>query len=75
MDGADSQTVADRLVDKVDDILKPEIVHWAAYYVDRLLRRLYLLTQPGTEDAPRAKEDLPPGSVRCQSDEVCQARS
>ena len=29
------QTIADRLVDKVDDTLKPQIVHWAAYYVGR----------------------------------------
>ena len=28
-----SQTIADRLVEKVDDELKKQIVHWAAYYV------------------------------------------
>ena len=30
---ADWQTIAERLVDKVDDTLKPQIVHWAAHYV------------------------------------------
>jgi replication factor C subunit 3/5 len=27
------KTVAERIVDKVDDTLKPQIIHWAAYYV------------------------------------------
>lgn len=31
------QTIADRIVDKVDDVLKPQIVHWAAHYVSRVL--------------------------------------
>jgi len=35
-DGANSQTIAERLVDKVDDDLKPQIVHWAAHYVSRV---------------------------------------
>lgn len=30
------KTVADRIVDKVDDVLKPQIVHWAAHYVGRV---------------------------------------
>ena len=34
--GANSQTIAERLVDKVDDDLKPQIVHWAAHYVSRV---------------------------------------
>jgi len=34
---ADSQTIAERLVDKVDDDLKPQIIHWAAHYVSPLL--------------------------------------
>jgi replication factor C subunit 3/5 len=29
---ADFQTIAERLVDKVDDDLKPQIIHWAAHY-------------------------------------------
>lgn len=28
-----AQTVAERLVEKVDDTLKEQIIHWAAYYV------------------------------------------
>lgn len=28
-----TQTVADRLIEKVDDDLKPQIIHWAAHYV------------------------------------------
>ena len=35
-DDADSQTIAERLVDKVDDDLKPQIIHWAAHYVSAL---------------------------------------
>jgi replication factor C subunit 3/5 len=27
------QTVTDRLVEKVDDELKPQIIHWASHYV------------------------------------------
>ena len=30
-DGA--QTISERLVEKVDDELKKQIVHWTAYYV------------------------------------------
>lgn len=33
--GTDEQTIAERIVDKVDDDLKPQIVHWAAHYVSR----------------------------------------
>lgn len=28
-----AKTVAERLVEKVDDTLKEQIIHWAAYYV------------------------------------------
>ena len=28
-----TQTLTDRMVDKVDEELKPEIIHWAAEYV------------------------------------------
>jgi replication factor C subunit 3/5 len=27
------QTIAERIIEKVDDDLKPQVVHWAAYYV------------------------------------------
>ncbi|ORY28295.1 P-loop containing nucleoside triphosphate hydrolase protein [Naematelia encephala] len=30
------KTIAERIVDKVDDTLKPQIVHWAAYYELRM---------------------------------------
>ena len=32
-DWADGQTIAERIVDKVDDDLKPQVIHWAAHYV------------------------------------------
>ncbi|WWC89748.1 uncharacterized protein L201_004674 [Kwoniella dendrophila CBS 6074] len=30
------KTISDRIVDKVDDALKPQIIHWAAYYELRM---------------------------------------
>jgi hypothetical protein len=27
------QTVAERVAEKVDDVLKAEVIHWAAFYV------------------------------------------
>lgn len=36
-----TQTLTDRMVDKVDEELKPEIIHWAAEYVSlTILRRV-----------------------------------
>lgn len=32
-DGSLLQTLTDRLVDKVDESLKPDIIRWAAFYV------------------------------------------
>ncbi len=36
----DHQTVADRVIEKVDETLKADIVHWAAFYVSLHTLRL-----------------------------------
>jgi replication factor C subunit 3/5 len=33
------QTIAERIVDKVDDEMKPQIIHWAAHYVSSAAAR------------------------------------
>ena len=38
------QTVAERVVERVDESLKPEIMHWAAFYVS-VLEKFYLAPQ------------------------------
>jgi hypothetical protein len=55
------QTIAERMVEKVDDQLKEQIVHWAAYYVrtsQPLVDEDMVDPRTGTEDEDGLEEDF-----------------
>ena len=72
------QTVADRIVERVDDAIKADIMHWAAFYVsDTRWRQVILLLtalNTGSPDATRQKEDIPPWSMGDQGHEHLQGK-
>lgn len=63
------QTIADGLVNQVEEALKPVVIHWAAHYVSYHMDSLTRLTRSGTTDASWIKEDLPHRGVHRQDHE------
>lgn len=43
------QTITERLVVRVDDLLKPDVIRWAAFYVRLLLPRFFLFEIPSNQ--------------------------
>lgn len=35
------QTIAERVVERVDETIKPDVMHWAAFYVSDLVIELH----------------------------------
>lgn len=53
--------MAERVVERVDESLKADVMHWAAFYVGDLYARCYLLTRfafAGGADAQWEQENL-----------------
>ena len=64
------------MTDKVDEAIKGDIIHWAAFYVRPCFLpalRNYILT--GGSNACRAEEDIPSGSMGDQGHGVDQGAS
>lgn len=65
------QTIAERIVDKVDDEMKPQIIHWAAHYVSSAAVIGGVIADfAGTAHETRVQEDLPHRGVYRQGHEV-----
>jgi hypothetical protein len=65
------QTIAERIVDKVDDEMKPQIIHWAAHYVSSAAAREGVKAEwTGIAHETRVQEDLPHRGVHRQGHEV-----
>lgn len=72
-----SQTISERLVEKVDDTIKPQIIHWAAYYVSLFvnLPSICLIIFAGVEDADGIEENFPYRGVHREDYDVSKAMS